>query len=175
MDPYSLKRDNRKKFLDKEKLKRRHATPSDRKYRSLNHQAKEESKEQDEEEEEKPQLQSNDYRYADDIATTYAVDDERSLEMNRRLKQVLLNREESTSANAPAITKKNLETMDVDSLNNILGRQSPEKLNEMIEEKPETTTEPKKASKSSFEAPTSSPSQLPDELAEEQDFLDDLI
>lgn len=30
MDPYALKRDNRKKFFDKEKLKRKHATPSDR-------------------------------------------------------------------------------------------------------------------------------------------------
>ncbi|SCU83045.1 LAFA_0D01442g1_1 [Lachancea sp. 'fantastica'] len=128
MDAFALKKDNRKKFQDKEKLKRKHATPSDRKYRALNKTT--------EPEPELPELQANHYRYHEDLSMTYPQHEEdlTSATTTKKLKEVLQARQNSTNDNqsqskSPGlVTKKQLDSMSVDELNSLLGnkKKSPD-------------------------------------------------
>lgn len=166
MDPYSLKRDNRKKFFDKEKLKRKHATPSDRKYRVLN------KAENPQEEELKPELQPNDYRYHEDITMAHATEDFSTQEVNRKLKQILKDRKDSIGEpKEEPITKRNLESMDVDKLNSLLGRAAPQK-------RQVTQPDEKHNERLEIKDNTAKPivqSHVPEDLENDQDFLDGIL
>ncbi|SCU88238.1 LANO_0D01508g1_1 [Lachancea nothofagi CBS 11611] len=169
MDAYALKKDNRKKFQDKEKLKRKHATPSDRKYRSLNKAA--------EPEPEVPELQANDYRYHEDLTMTYQQDDFNAEKANQKLKQVLQSRgkEETSEAKGP-VTRKHLDSMTVAELNGLLGRKNSKAT--QIEEPDLHESPPSRAPmKESRQKPGQSKSRstVPLELESEQDLLDELI
>ncbi|SCU86545.1 LAMI_0D02564g1_1 [Lachancea mirantina] len=170
MDPYSLKRDNRKKFFDKEKLKRRHATPSDRKYRILNKQEQSTT-----EIEEELSLEGNDYRYHEDLSMTYGQDEFDSQQVNRKLKEVLQKKVGDTDFGASErLTRKNLESMNVDQLNKVLGRNKfKSERTELSDALPaKSVPQIKKAPAQSASATTS---MIPEELETEQSFLDDLI
>ncbi|SCU95404.1 LADA_0G15434g1_1 [Lachancea dasiensis] len=181
MDPYALKRDNRKKFQDKEKLKRRHATPSDRKYRSLNKTA--------EPEPEKPELQANHYRYHEDISMTYQDNDFNTTSANRKLKDVLKGRKDLDLSipRTAEVTRKDLDSMDVTQLNQLLGRKNnrteenresngPQILEKTADQRarrpdPNATVNVSPNQHSSLSVHT----DIPDELQSEQDLLDELI
>ncbi|CAI4060128.1 uncharacterized protein SKDI_05G1060 [Saccharomyces kudriavzevii IFO 1802] len=182
MDAFSLKKDNRKKFQDKQKLKRKHATPSDRKYRVLNRQ-KEEEAATEEQEQEQPALESNEVRYYED--PSLALEDPRtaatSAEANRVLRGVLRNRLQQgdgnpgvdEAANTDALKIKDLKQMGVAELNRWLGRENA------------TTTAtaaapPAAPHVESEQDPVSQKilsrsADLPEDLETDQDFLDGLL
>lgn len=184
MDPYSLKRDNRKKFQDKQRLKHRHATPSDRKYRTLNYQEKQREEEQTRgaEEEEEP-VPSNEYRYHEDVTMTYQnpAEAEKELNANRLAREVLRARggqdDPLIQSERPkeALTTKDLHAMEIEGLNELLGgKQSrPATKSHFSSQKPAKIT-PKKDTKPGEKVKQTS-SVVPDELTAEQDFLDGLL
>ncbi|QLL33041.1 hypothetical protein HG536_0D05620 [Torulaspora globosa] len=187
MDPYSLKRDNRKKFQDKQRLKHRHATPSDRKYRSLkfqeNQNEKKEAEENGDEGEEEVQPPSNEYRYHEDISMTFEhpAELERDLKASKKIREILRSKKEQeeplavSSSTKETVTTKSLHSMAVDDLNGILGGQTTSSNRGF--DKPVRRISPT-ADKSASKAPEktkSAASTVPDELQSAQDFLDDLI
>ncbi|AET37444.1 uncharacterized protein Ecym_1196 [Eremothecium cymbalariae DBVPG len=149
MDPYSLKQNNRKKFLDKQRLKKRHATPSDRKYSLLNKStaastttaaadtaneianntsvsAKDlQASQEPSLDNESPQILSNAYRYNDILSSTNE-DESVSLEVTEKLKQILQRRTNITTAavsdgcHPSKITARELHSKDIDELNALL-------------------------------------------------------
>lgn len=195
MDPYNLKRDNRKKFQDKQRLKQRHATPSDRKYRVLNHQEKEKEHKEEQDDEQKNEEQeevppSNEYRYHEDADMAFGnkADDESNAEVNKKLKDILSqkarqqeapNLQAQTQNNKDSLTTKELHMMDVDKLNKLLGT-SKKPLNSDSSPSTAAAVITKHNAGSSNQKQCKSqrkpdPSKVPNELIEEQDFLDDLI
>lgn len=195
MDPYNLKRDNRKKFQDKQRLKQRHATPSDRKYRVLNHQEKEKEHKEEQEngqkiEQEEELPPSNEYRYHDDadMAFGHKTDDERNAEVNKKLKDILSqkarqqedpNLQPQTKNNKDLLTTKELHMMDVDKLNKLLGTSRKPLSSDSSLSMPTAviakhTAGASKQKQADFQR-NPDPSKVPNELLEEQDFLDDLI
>ncbi|CEP62947.1 uncharacterized protein LALA0_S06e07558g [Lachancea lanzarotensis] len=185
MDAFALKKDNRKKFQDKEKLKRKHATPSDRKYRALNKTT--------EPEPEVPELQANHYRYHEDLSMTYQTqndDDSNVGTTNKKLKEILLARQNNTDhdsqyqTKSPShLTRKELDSMSVAELNRLLGN----KQNDSISIKPDAGGSKNDNTRFSnhvrgtpaalkSEIPTkTSKSKVPVDLESEQDQLDELI
>ncbi|EJS44048.1 YER034W [Saccharomyces arboricola H-6] len=196
MDAFSLKKDNRKKFQDKQKLKRKHATPSDRKYRVLNRQKEEAAiedqnldQEQDQDQEQ-PALKSNEDRYYEDPAL--AFDDpstaETNAEVNKVLKGVLRSRVEqgdgspgdNLGANTNSALKiKDLKQMDAAELNRWLGRENKEnttRTGTAAASAAAATTPPvKNEQNSACQKTTSLSDYLPEELETDQDFLDGLL
>lgn len=177
MDPYALKRDNRKKFFDKEKLKRKHATPSDRKYRALN--------KSEELPPPEPELQANDYRYHEDISMAHGQDDFDAQNVNKKLKEVLKGRDVESGSAAKSVlpmTRKNLDSMTVAELNSLLQRDFVPNADAKPAQAPNSTA-PNSAVKSSAVksgrntsgTTKPQPSAVPAELESEQDFLDELI
>ncbi|SCV04625.1 LAME_0H19922g1_1 [Lachancea meyersii CBS 8951] len=178
MDPYAQKRDNRKKFQDKEKLKRRHATPSDRKYRALNKTTEPEL--------EVPELQANHYRYHEDLSMTYQQDEDfDAKETNRKLKQVLQTRKNNTSiddshSRPGHVTRRDLDSMSVSDLNQLLGQRKDSNsvqiadTEEIVSEKPDRL-EPKREIAGKRKEPNQSRSTIPVDLETDQDLLDELI
>lgn len=136
MDSYNLKKDNRKKFYDKQRLKHRHATKSDIKYlKKLN---KEQNNTDPSRDTELEQLPSNEHRYTGDILYVPPEQD-KQLQMtskyaNMIIKQKLLDQgdtgkntlEENVSLTNGHVTSrttlkgKDIMQMDVDSLNKII-------------------------------------------------------
>ncbi|CUS24189.1 LAQU0S14e02212g1_1 [Lachancea quebecensis] len=177
MDPYALKRDNRKKFFDKEKLKRKHATPSDRKYRALN--------KSEEVPPPEPELQANDYRYHEDISMTYGQDDFDPQNVNKKLKEVLQSRGDQSEAGIKStlpMTRKNLDSMTVAELNGLLQRNpgpsaGAESAQLSDSSAPKSADKPSavKSSRKTSGTAKLQPSAVPTELESEQDFLDELI
>lgn len=129
MDAFSLKKDNRKKFQDKEKLKRKHATPSDRKYRSLNKKAEAEAQAA-EEEKQSMTLESNEHRYTSELLEEpdTGSGDEQIAVVTAKIKEILLTKGDeqpflkSTTPQDTTrrFTKKQLENMSVSELNELL-------------------------------------------------------
>ena len=133
MDAYNLKKDNRRKFYDKQKLKHRHATKSDIKYRQLN----KEEKTKEVEIENEP-LPSNEDRYSGDILYVPPDQDPQlqitSKYANKIIKQKLLSEKHQTDekdkeattsslnihAKSRTLRGKDIMQMDVDSLNEII-------------------------------------------------------
>lgn len=184
MDPYSLKRDNRKKFQDKQRLKNRHATPSDRKYRTLNYQEKqrEEEEAKDPEEEEEP-TPSNDYRYHEDISLAFEnpMDLERDSDANKKAREALRSKQANeepllrAQSSEEALTTKSLHAMGIDGLNDLLGAKAglPAAKSASASNRAAKTTV--KSAPAPVQKPTVTKSMVPDELVAEQDFLDDLL
>ncbi|QLQ80068.1 hypothetical protein HG537_0D00680 [Torulaspora globosa] len=184
MDPYSLKRDNRKKFQDKQRLKHRHATPSDRKYRSLKFQENQnEKKETEDEDQEEVQVPSNEYRYHEDITMTFEhpAELERDFKASKKVREILRSKQEREEpldvlcSTNETVTTKSLHSMAVDDLNGILGGQTAPSSRGFDEPLRRTGPTPhKNSSKIAEKAKTPLPA-VPDELQSEQDFLDGLI
>lgn len=188
MDPYSLKRDNRKKFQDKQRLKNRHATPSDRKYRALKFQAaqtdKEEAKDNEEadggEEVEPP---SNAYRYHEDVTMAFEnpAEVQRDLEASKKIRDMLRSRDEQeeplqmSASSKESVTTRNLNSMALDDLNVLLGAQTSGSNSEQIRPVNKTTTKTVKSAPRVAEKTETTLSMVPDELKAAQDFLDDLL
>lgn len=197
MDAFSLKKDNRKKFQDKQKLKRRHATPSDRKYHKLNAQEqannqKETTEQGEENEEQQQQLKSNEDRYVKDIV--YERVDPEWEQLSQQTNQILKNKilreqqqqiENVDKENNNALNnlqsqknrkKKDYLVMDVNELNNVIG-------NKMASTKDITQNVNKvnKVSEPTILLSHVSPvengeiSKLPNDLHEDQDLLDDFL
>lgn len=191
MDQFSLKKDNRKKFQDKQRLKNRHATPSDRKHRALNKQAeKDPGTEGEEKEEEEPKpLPSNANRYQDDITLEFEelADEQTSKQVNSMLKRVLKERKQDSDfikedgLDTNNITTKDLSTMGVESLNKLLGRDTTTitsyKPPTMPVSAPSTQNKPNENQQSSKVnlLPSNPNSNLPSSLSSDQDFLDSII
>ncbi|CDO91727.1 unnamed protein product [Kluyveromyces dobzhanskii CBS 2104] len=195
MDVYSLKKDNRKKFQDKEKLKRKHATPSDRKYRALNKKA--ETEERAAEEENKPDpLESNSHRYTSELLDELDAgsDDDQIIDVNAKIKQILLTRgdeepfvKSTATRNANgSYTKKQLENMSVSQLNEVLLNRETAPTSAASEPQPKQEQRPKTFqssngianSKDTTAAPValkSTPSSIPNPLKDDEDFLDSMI
>lgn len=186
MDPYALKRDNRKKFQDKEKLKRRHATPSDRKYHALN--------KSEEPVPVVPELQANDYRYHEDISMTYGQDDFNSPEANEKIKEALrrrVNIDDQSLKTPSRMTRKDLDSMSAAELNALLTRRlTPQTANSQTSHlEPHSTLKDESVAKLGASKPkvhgakynaSGAPqprqySAVPAELTSDQDLLDDLI
>ncbi|CAI4038501.1 hypothetical protein SMKI_05G1120 [Saccharomyces mikatae IFO 1815] len=188
MDAFSLKKDNRKKFQDKQKLKRKHATPSDRKYRVLNRQKEEEKaameeKEQDQDQEH-PDLKSNEDRYYEDPVFEDPLNSATSAEVNEVLKDVLRKRLQedcnspaaSSTTNTDALKVKDLKHMGAAELNHWLGRQNAASITTAAV--PEAVVVPSTVEGEQSHAdenigPCSA--DLPEELETDQDFLDGLL
>lgn len=202
MDAFNLKKDNRKKFQDKQKLKRRHATQSDLKYRKLNKEQQQNEKntdidEQEEEEEEvPPPLPSNEDRYTQDILQVDPEQDlnlqatsqhankiiRKKLEMQSQEEGMLEDTLKSLQIKDPHHLKKSdIMSLDVQSLNQLLGRDSgndnhpstiqPVKSKD-FKTKVATTAVP--STPPTIPEPNQS-SMLPDELKEDEEFLDSLF
>ncbi|CAI4061073.1 hypothetical protein SUVZ_05G1060 [Saccharomyces uvarum] len=186
MDAFSLKKDNRKKFQDKQKLKRKHATPSDRKYRILNRQQAETTAEEQEQEQEPPALDTNEGRYHED--PVLAFEDPHtaatSVEVNKVLKDVLRSRQQQDggsadsdqAAIADALKTKDLKQMGAAELNRWLHQQNTTSTTK-------TTTVAVGATLPSVQSEQPAarqqgampPADLPEELETDQDFLDGLL
>lgn len=187
MDAFNLKKENRKKFSEKQKLKNKHSTQSDRKYKLLNRQKKaseEAAKEEETNTEEKPaQLPPNNaYRYHEDIDLAFEdllIDENENKKINEKLKYIIKERiDEEEAGGLPGkedtgkLTKKELEKMDIDSLNKLLGRKVDEPRGKPMEELPRgdsNTNNPPVQDRNNDET------AIPSELADAQDFLDTLL
>lgn len=186
MDPYALKQDNRNKFREKQRAKQRHATPSDRKYRALKRQEQASEQPQDDE---APDPPSNEYRYHDDVTMAYGQlqDEERNADANRRVKEALEGRgddlglgPEVPDLSGDVVTKKELDRMDVMGLNKVLGRQQAPALEKPLSYAakstiPSTKCEGSQKKESVKPNALSMPSKVPDDLQDDQDFLDGLL
>ena len=185
MDAFSLKKDNRKKFQDKQKLKRKHATPSDRKYRVLNRQIEEKTAtEEGEQDEEQPALKSNEDRYYEDPVLEDPGTAATSAEVNKVLKDVLKNRLQqnngstavSNVANTDALKIKDLKQMGTDELNCWLGRQNATSAVTAAEPEPIVAPFYVQGDHDHAGKKIGPPSaDLPEELETDQDFLDGLL
>lgn len=185
MDAFSLKKDNRKKFQDKQKLKRKHATPSDRKYRLLNRQKEEKATtEEKEQDQEQPALKSNEDRYYEDPVLEDPDSAVANAELNKVLKDVLKNRlqqnDDATAvnnvANKDTLKIKDLKQMSTDELNRWLGRQNT--TSAITAAEPESSVVPLhvQGDHDRVGKKISAPStDLPEELETDQDFLDGLL
>ncbi|BAP71455.1 hypothetical protein KMAR_30650 [Kluyveromyces marxianus] len=185
MDPYSLKSENRKKFQDKEKLKRKHATPSDRKYRTLNKQTCTEKQPQ-QEPVAKP-LESNEHRYTNElIGEDVELNDEQTVELAARMKQILLEKgnekpflKSSNPVNTDGVyTKKKLSQMSIEELNQVILKRNsiPDsviKTGPEDDEKPIVKVEAQSMDK--HKTKTTNPSHIPTQLKDDEDFLDSII
>lgn len=191
-----MKRDNRKKFQDKQRLKHRHATPSDRKYRALNRQEKEgensQSNEDKDEEEVELEIPSNEARYHEDITMAFgdAGEEERNSIASKRLRDILKEKaeQEKFQDNLPQnessqarITTKGLQTMDIADLNQLLGTKNNTNLTpapRAAQRNHQLATLDKQQSVESRDNrknKESATSNVPKDLIAAQDFLDDLI
>lgn len=203
MDTYNLKKDNRKKFYDKQKLNHRHATKSDVKYRRLN----KEQNTTDTEVENEP-LPSNEDRYSGDILYVPPDQDEQlqviSKHANNIIRQKLLSEKKhiegtnkdsmeetmaslSLHSESRTVRRKDIMQMDVDSLNKIIKGNKNEDLqvNSTIKE---STTNIKDTLKNvnpcnnkdnnrnpaPFQLDISE-SFVPDDLKEDEAFLDQFL
>ncbi|AAS54724.1 AGR234Wp [Eremothecium gossypii ATCC 10895] len=179
MDPYNLKQDNRKRFQDKERLKRRHATPSDRKYRQLHKStpSEEGETEQDSDELKAQPLLPNTYRYNEDIALTYD-NVEVAPEITSKLREVLKQRPDITTSVARTVqsrlTAKELQTKDLKALNALLGSPRAESSASALPTagSPEPEHPQQRTKRLAEQKPES---HVPKDLQEDQDFLDSIM
>lgn len=187
MDTFSQKQDNRKRFQDKQRLKHRHATPSDRKYRALKFQEAQKEKDAEKDNEEKPEEEvqppSNDYRYHEDISMTFEdpAELERDLKAGKTIRDVLRAKEgqedpliASPSAKE-AVTTRSLHSMALDDLNGLLGGRNGDSRREPNHHQARIAPAAKKSATKTVEKTATPTSKVPDELQSAQDFLDDLI
>ncbi|CAI1950418.1 hypothetical protein SEUBUCD646_0E01170 [Saccharomyces eubayanus] len=184
MDAFSLKKDNRKKFQDKQKLKRKHATPSDRKYRLLNRQKEETATEEQEQEQEQPELDTNEDRYHEDPELAFEDPNTAatSVEVNRVLKDVLRSRQlqdygntdTNQAASADALKTKDLKQMGAAELNRWLHQQNTTttKTTAAVGATSPSVQSEQPAARQQGATP---PADLPEELETDQDFLDGLL
>lgn len=141
MDAFNLKKDNRKKFQDKQKLKRRHATQSDLKYRKINkEEERKKEAEETEEDEVPPPLPSNEDRYTTDVLYIPPEQDTQlqteSIQANKIIRKKLSEKESNTLEDSlhslqikdPLISLKgkDMMTLDINSLNKMIGRDTSE-------------------------------------------------
>lgn len=194
MDPYSLKRENRKKFQDKEKLKRRHATPSDRKYRALNKANANDTANAvdaaDQTTEAAPPLESNEHRYTSELLeSTEDATDEEIARLSSKMRDILVKRSQEPSASAGShelqegfYTRRQLEGMDVDSLNRLLFKTSEQGWSQRSTNAADPSvqraataaaTNAKRITTDSAGSPVTS--SLPPSLRPEEDFLDGML
>lgn len=183
MDSYSLKKDNRKKFQDKQKLKHKHATPSDRKYynQKRSEEAAEEARIAEEKRQEK--LGNNAERYEKgDLEVEAQLDTYDAAADRSKLREVLASRGEEVDLPArkesAEYTSRDIHTLDIDTLNSMLGHANVSEKTEPITEPMATPLAPtplaKTAPKPAAKPQTPNP-LIPTDLADDQDFLDGLI
>ncbi|CAL9728493.1 hypothetical protein MOUN0_D05468 [Monosporozyma unispora] len=141
MDAFNLKKDNRKKFQDKQKLKRRHATQSDLKYRKINkEEERKKEAEETEEDEVPPPLPSNEDRYTTDVLYIPPEQDTQlqteSIQANKIIRKKLSEKESNTLEDSlhslqikdplTSLKGKDMMTLDINSLNKMIGRDTSE-------------------------------------------------
>ncbi|CCE61661.1 hypothetical protein TPHA_0A05870 [Tetrapisispora phaffii CBS 4417] len=194
MDPFSLKRENRKKFQDKQKLKRSHPTSSARKYRILNRQKQAEednTKGENGEDETIKEAPNNLDRYdkedesafddlEDTLVSTVATNKLKEVIKAKEQNNITADRELQISSNKVKTTR-DLASMDIKELNTMLQRTT---LNNNIPSQESTTNKYSvisKAEKSPIEPNTvkktrpTHESLVPPTLNKDEDFLDGLI
>lgn len=141
MDAFNLKKDNRKKFQDKQKLKRRHATQSDLKYRKINkEEERKKEAEETEEDEVPPPLPSNEDRYTTDVLYIPPEQDTQlqteSIQANKIIRKKLSEKESNSLEDSlhslqikdplTSLKGKDTMTLDINSLNKMIGRDTSE-------------------------------------------------
>lgn len=200
MDAFNLKKDNRKKFQDKQKLKRRHATQSDLKYRKINKEV-EEAKEEDKDEDIPPPLPSNDDRYTGDVLYIPPEQDTQlqaeSLQANKIIRQKLSENQSNSLEDSlkslqikdplTSLKGKDILALDINSLNKMIGREASTNKEEISQKKParpviaalsqETRTDnkPTVPGMGFKEDQLPNVSKVPTELKDDEDFLDGLL
>ncbi|AMD22431.1 HGR092Cp [Eremothecium sinecaudum] len=181
MDSYNIKRENRKKFQNKERLKRRHATPSDRKYHQQGTNVSLGATEtQQKDIEPEPELLSNEHRYYSDLNITYN-DDTFDPEVLSKLKQVLAQRDSLTTdgsrpGEATAVTVKEIKSMTVDQLNTLLHGQK--QIGDLSVGSNASSQAPAQVPHSAADAtdtPPQLPRSVPRDLHADEDFLESLL
>lgn len=188
MDTFSLKKDNRKKFQDKQKLKHKHATPSDRKYYNIK--KTEEAKQHEKEAEEKKQakLSNNFERYNEDEDINEQIDSYDSTTDRNKLKQILKDKatfEEEQEANKQRnkdnLTSKDIHTMNINELNNLLGKNSlepdnhPAVIKQNIDSERDSNQTHITQHSMNTRTANSQPNFVPNNLSEDQEFLDSIL
>ncbi|EDO19167.1 hypothetical protein Kpol_1050p24 [Vanderwaltozyma polyspora DSM 70294] len=195
MDAYSLKKDNRKKFQDKQKLKNKHSTPSDRKYKAVKKAEEDKAAEELKEKEEVP-LPSNSDRYNEDVYLAYdgMNDDVITNQATKTLKKILQERSDKSVYGEPGsedmlkkeqLTSKDLRSMDIDQLNSLLKKttvnsNSPSSTigkDKSVEIEPQEPNFNARDTGKKLQQPSKEklPSILPNALNEDEGFLDSLI
>lgn len=184
MDLYGLKQDNRKKFKERQKGKQRHGTPSDRKYRALKRQEQSNENEQ----EAPPPPPSNEYRYHEDVGMAFGEqnDEERHTHANKIAREILkgkgdsdlnLDQKDLARSSPASVTKKELEKMDVSDLNRVLGRSHTPDLIQHTNDPlapPTQAGDRQEMSQRQSDVHRNS-SNVPEDLKDDEDFLDGLI
>lgn len=150
------KSENRKRFQDKQRLKRSHQTPSDRKYRKEQLQAAPIP--------EKKPLPSNHERYVEIEQVQEDITDLTQLSKTK-LKE---NTTQPSTSNSKNYTAKQLQQMDVDELNRLL-QPTPNNTNT------NTTNNNTHTSNAASSDTTNNASSTPLELHDDEDFLDSLL
>ncbi|CCK70029.1 uncharacterized protein KNAG_0D02800 [Huiozyma naganishii CBS 8797] len=179
-----LKSDNRKRFQDKQKLKRKHATPSDRKYRQQAKLAEKEAEEKEEDDAPLP-LPSNEERYTRDVLQEIQDKEFDPQSTIDKLKQKWENSDniggEDTPAKTPPTRKRDILNMDAKQLNKLLGKTddahvgSAEHIKLPHQGQPREPLTGNGNVKTNKPAAKTSQSLLPEDLGQDQDFLDDLL
>lgn len=148
------KSENRKRFQDKQRLKRSHQTPSDRKYRK-----------QPEPEPEKKQLPSNHERYVEIQQQEEDIFELTQLSIAKMSNEAL----GETSTQSKNYTTKQIQKMTSDEINSLLRPKAGiSTLNSDL--KSDSTLSPISKSNS-----THNQTSTPHELQDEEDFLDSLL
>lgn len=199
---YSLKKDNRKKFQDKQKLKHKHSTPSDKKYHHLKT-AEESAKDAKSKKEILEKKLGNNFERYDQDNTNINSDEQGnnvfeqldsydSTADRMKLKSILTEREQEESKQSAkrtdpnSFTSRDIHSMDINELNKLIGRtniniDSDDTANELINKPtkilPANTT--KNDSIKSVSKPKSKSLQdnnlIPSDLQDDQAFLDDIL
>ena len=201
---YSLKKDNRKKFQDKQKLKHKHSTPSDKKYYHLKktEESIEDAKSKQEKLEKK--LGNNFERYdkdnnninSDDQGNNVfeQLDSYDSTEDRIKLQSILRAREHKNMENqvkkidTNSFTSRDIHSMGINELNNLIGRTNisiesddtaDESLNkttsQLSPENTHNTNNIKPGANSNPNELTQDTSLIPSDLQDDQAFLDDIL
>lgn len=199
---YSLKKDNRKKFQDKQKLKHKHSTPSDKKYYHLKktEESIEDAKSQKEKLEKK--LGNNFERYDQDSNNINSdeqgnnvfeqLDSYDSTQDRIKLQSILKEREQKeketemrqqhdTKMDPNSFTSRDIHSMDINELNNLIGRTKivDEPANESLILDKIVTETPSNIIKIENPKPVSKQVQdnslIPSDLQDDQAFLDDIL
>ncbi|KAG0672337.1 hypothetical protein C6P45_003021 [Maudiozyma exigua] len=198
---YSLKKDNRKKFQDKQKLKHKHSTPSDKKYYHLKktEESIEDAKSKKEKLEKK--LGNNFERYDQDSNNINSdeqgnnifeqLDAYDSTQDRIKLQSILKERvqeeketelrQHDTKMDPNNFTSRDIHSMDINELNNLIGRTkiADESVNEspildkIVPKTPANTNKIEKAK--SMSKQVQDKSLIPPDLHDDQAFLDDIL
>lgn len=158
------KSENRRRFQDKQRLKRAHQTPSDRKYRKPVEQVREEKV-----------LPSNHERYVD-IPIDQGEDITKYTELTKKVRAT--TEPDTAGPEHQQYTSRQIQSMGTDELNallrnNVVHNVENDDSHVPAEHKRERPGTPQ--AKETVSVSVNKPSLVPEELAGDEDFLDSIL